>query len=499
MNSSKLYLKIITGCQAGRKYLLNEGATTIGREANNTINFPETETFISGYHAIIYRSPDRIIIQDLQSTNGTFVNESRINETELFPGDKIGLGRYGPRFLFTTFEDDTGLNEDLHRESPPLQSKSSSVECISNKIDQFDQDIYFSESMTSRSQRSDDYGNNAGKIFKNIKKIIQIKNIKRNFSSLLLYYNLHDKRFEYFNYAFLAITILFFVVCFFNVNRIDYQKTTHDNSILQVIPTDSADSDNKYYTDNPDLIYNANQIDINQYSHPIAGCIDSILKRLGEKNYSIPQNMIDRVNYHIAIYSGQLKPVISRYIQRKISYFPMICKIFREKKIPVELAYISMLESGFNPKALSHAGARGLWQFIPETAKKYGLTVNNDLDERIDPEKSTYAAAEYLKDLIGIFGGKSSLMLCLAAYNTGEGRIINILRKIDDPLRNRDFWYIYKKGYLSEETKEYIPRIIALMIISENPRKYGFDLVDNFTIKSYEEVNEVFDIDYRVK
>lgn len=498
MNSAKIYLKIITGCQAGQKYLLNEGATTIGREANNTINFPETEKIISGYHAIIYKSSDCILIQDLQSTNGTFVNESRINETELFPGDKIGLGRYGPRFLVTAFEENSDLNEDQNKVSPPLHSKSSSEEFTSNMIDQSDQDFYYCKHTISQSQRSDDYKSPATGIFDNIKETIQFKNLKRNFSSLLLYYNLHDKRFEYINYALLAIPILFIVICFFYVNRNYYQKLP-ENGVLQTTHADSEGRDNKYHTDNPDLTPNTNPIYINQYLHPIAGSIDSILKRLGETNYSIPQNMIDRVNYHIAIYSGQLKPVISRYMQRKNSYFPMICNIFREKKIPVELAYISMLESGFNPEALSQAGARGLWQFIPETAKKYGLTVNKDLDERIDPKKSTFAAAEYLKDLIGIFGGKSSLMLCLAAYNTGEGRIINILRKIDDPLRNRDFWYIYKKGYLSEETKEYIPRIIALMIISENPRKYGFDLVDNFTIESYKEDNEVFDIDYRVK
>jgi membrane-bound lytic murein transglycosylase D len=161
-------------------------------------------------------------------------------------------------------------------------------------------------------------------------------------------------------------------------------------------------------------------------------------------------------------------------LQRKELYFPMINKIFREKNVPAELAYVSMLESGFNPKALSHAGARGLWQFMPHTGRRYGLIVDENLDERIIPEKATYAAAEYFKDLISIFGGRSSLMLAIAAYNAGEGRIMGALRKIDDPMRNRDFWYIYRMGHLAEETNEYIPRVLALMIIDEHPQHYGF-------------------------
>ena len=152
----------------------------------------------------------------------------------------------------------------------------------------------------------------------------------------------------------------------------------------------------------------------------------------------------------------------------------MIKKIFEEKNLPLELAYISMLESGFNPKALSHAGARGLWQFMPATGRTYGLIVDDNVDERCDPEKATYAAAEYFKDLISIFGGKSSVMLAMAAYNAGEGRIMGALRKIDDPMRNRDFWYIYRMGCLAEETNEYIPRVLALMIIDTNPQMYGF-------------------------
>ena len=210
------------------------------------------------------------------------------------------------------------------------------------------------------------------------------------------------------------------------------------------------------------------------YSDPLERTIDEILMRFGEADYHIPKEMLGRVKYHLGVYTGDMHGTIGRYLQRKEKYFPMILRTFKAKNLPVELAYVSMLESGFNPMALSPVGARGLWQFMPATGKQFGLKLEGDIDERTDPVKATAAAAEYFKDLIGIFGGKSSVMLCMAAYNAGEGRIMNALRKIDDPMRNRDFWYIYRMGYLAEETNEYIPRVIALMIISENPQKYGY-------------------------
>jgi hypothetical protein len=210
------------------------------------------------------------------------------------------------------------------------------------------------------------------------------------------------------------------------------------------------------------------------YSDPLEKTIDEVLIRFGETDYHIPREMVERVRYHIGVYSGPLQATIAKYIIRKNKYFPMIRRIFRDGKLPEDLAYVSMLESGFNTRALSHCGARGLWQFMPETGRRYGLRIDGAVDERLDPEKSSYASAKYFKELIGIFGGKSSVMLAMAAYNAGEGRILGALRKIDNPMRNRDFWYIYRMGYLAEETNEYIPRVIALLILSENPERYNF-------------------------
>jgi membrane-bound lytic murein transglycosylase D len=134
------------------------------------------------------------------------------------------------------------------------------------------------------------------------------------------------------------------------------------------------------------------------------------------------------------------------------------------------MAYIAFIESGFNPKALSHAGAKGMWQFIPGTARNYSLQVGKNLDERLDPVRSTYAAADYFRDLIAIFGPRSYL-LAMAAYNSGEGKVISCLRG-KDPFEERNFWHI--RPCLSKETREYPPKIIAASIIGNNPEAFGF-------------------------
>jgi membrane-bound lytic murein transglycosylase D len=199
-----------------------------------------------------------------------------------------------------------------------------------------------------------------------------------------------------------------------------------------------------------------------------------VLQRFGEDNYHIPPQMIQRVRYHLDNYRGELNPVVKRFLARRDYYFAIISPILAEAKLPPELGYVALLESGFDTTALSPAGARGLWQLMPQTAMRYGLVVNDSIDERTNARKASRAAAEYFTDLIALFGGKSSIMLSLAAYNAGEGRIGAALRKIDDPLNNRDFWHLYRMGYLAQETNEYIPRIIALIVLAEHGAHNGF-------------------------
>jgi membrane-bound lytic murein transglycosylase D len=179
---------------------------------------------------------------------------------------------------------------------------------------------------------------------------------------------------------------------------------------------------------------------------------------------------VNQVELFIDYYRGQQREFFERSYGRKHKYWPIIEEIFESKNIPAELGYMALVESGFNPRARSHANARGLWQFIPGTGKRYQL---RQVDDFYDVRKATEAASEYLLDLIGIFGSPSFL-LATAAYNAGEGRIQGCLRKLDDPFLKRSFWEI--RSCLARETQEYVPRIMAAVVIGSDPTRFGFDL-----------------------
>lgn len=147
-------------------------------------------------------------------------------------------------------------------------------------------------------------------------------------------------------------------------------------------------------------------------------------------------------------------------------YIPMIKREFTRQGIPTDLAYMALIESGFNPRALSHAGAKGIWQFMPETARRFGLRVSDTHDDRTDPVKSTKAAARYLKTLYRQFG---NWPLAVAAYNCGEGRVARAMKKH----RASSFWELVQEKALPGETQRYVPSIIAVTIISRDFQRYN--------------------------
>jgi membrane-bound lytic murein transglycosylase D len=169
--------------------------------------------------------------------------------------------------------------------------------------------------------------------------------------------------------------------------------------------------------------------------------------------------------------TGYRRAITESRLVRSGRYLPMILDIFKEKGLPEELAFTAMIESGFNPVAVSRAGAKGLWQFMAPTARLYGLRVDRWMDERLDPEKSTVAAANYLRDLYAVFG---SWDLAQAAYNAGEGRVQQAIQGTG----TRDFWVLHRRSpRLMQETKNFVPAIHAATLIGRQPEQYGFTVV----------------------
>lgn len=190
--------------------------------------------------------------------------------------------------------------------------------------------------------------------------------------------------------------------------------------------------------------------------------------------------MNDHVQSQVDLFQTRLRERFGQWLSRSGQYLPMMQAILKKEKLPEELVYLALIESGFHPKAHSHAGAVGQWQFIKATAERYGLRVNKWIDERRDPVKSTMAAAEYLKDLYSMF---QSWTLSMASYNAGEGRI---MRAMADT-KAQDFWELRNSDHIRDETKAYVPKFMAAAIIAKNPQQYGF-FVDYESPVPYEEV-----------
>ena len=201
--------------------------------------------------------------------------------------------------------------------------------------------------------------------------------------------------------------------------------------------------------------------------------VESLVRQFGYTGeISVDEAFVANVDRQIRYFTQdpQGAPFFARALSRGTRYVPAIQQTLAGRQIPAQLAYLALVESGFNPQARSTAGAVGLWQFLPGTARDYGLEVSRGIDERRDPWKSTQAAAAYLEDLLAIFGTEDPF-LGISAYNAGENRVMAALKQV--PFRERSFWALVRGGLLSGETEQYVPRLLAAIAIAEHPERYG--------------------------
>ena len=183
--------------------------------------------------------------------------------------------------------------------------------------------------------------------------------------------------------------------------------------------------------------------------------------------FDIPVVVNEDVERWISYFQNNGRKYYAAWLSRSGKYIPMFQRILREHNLPQDLVYLSMIESGFKPVALSHAKAMGPWQFMKGTSRLYGLRTDWWIDERRDPEKSTVAAAEHLRDLYDQF---NHWYLAAAGYNAGAGKITRAMQRYS----TEDFWEMAQFRYLRPETKNYVPKLLAAAIIAKQPEAYGF-------------------------
>ncbi|MBC7713373.1 MAG: transglycosylase SLT domain-containing protein, partial [Rhizobacter sp.] len=201
-----------------------------------------------------------------------------------------------------------------------------------------------------------------------------------------------------------------------------------------------------------------------------------------ENNYfDIPVVYNAQVKKWMNYFLNRGRPFFEKYTERAGRYAPILGAILEEHGLPRDLIFLAMAESGFNTGAKSWAAAVGPWQFMPYTGRVYGLEQDWYRDERRDPIKSTVAAARYLAKLYDDFG---QWEVAAAAYNAGEGKMGRAIKKY----KSEDFWHLTKGKYLKAETKDYVPKIMALAIIGKNLKSFGFEDVEFHEPLDFDEI-----------
>jgi pSer/pThr/pTyr-binding forkhead associated (FHA) protein len=469
---TKAWLVARSGPLAGTRYLLPEGRTRIGRSPDNDVVLqgPNTAT-VSAQHLEILKEEGCWRIHDAGSTNGTYLNGEKIVDAELCAQATIQLGNDGPEFSFLMEESaPSDLNQTLVIPQgtvlPPLRPAPGAEPA--------GEEALIKEAVTrARRARLEGWGG-------------QTMNLMRDMVHRAL--RRRSRRFLAVIYALAAVLVLTSLYGYWKIRLLKEEKASIDQRIqeietrlqtAQATPEqrDSLVSQLDAFQDQAEalqhtLLYRVGGI----YKEPfVTQQIRQVMNEFGAEMYSIPPEFISRVNFYIQQYQGPDRAKMERSFGDEAPKIAIMRRILEDEKMPPDFAYIPVVESSLAARPTSSAGAAGPWQFTAVTARVYGLRVDRAVDERYELRKSTYAACHFLRNLILDFGAGSSVMLALAAYNLGPTAVKQaIMKSVQDPIKQRNFWYLYRVRALPQETREYVPKVFAAIIIGRNPGHFGF-------------------------
>lgn len=500
-------LKIVSGSRRGSTVSYGRDPVRVGRGPGADLRFDDAQDpVVSTHHAQILHEHGAYFLVDTGSTNGTLLNGRKITKQELKAGDRIRFGFPGGPEAYVEIDAAEAPAAPggtvavtvavAPRGSQPVYDAQQDAERMASVLKSGARD---SSALRMADQAAHEVAERRAKkggqssgdtMFILARGMNQVTEAVRSRTK-----SKWVKVVTGVGGAALAVISLLAVVIFYQrreITRLVSAKTTIDGQIQSLQERMQTETDSTRLSDMEDSLATltgsaqstlqelqrkdkARADQLSAGSDELDREIRKILVKFNASTYAIPPIFRERLQYHIdeLTHSGNLRFMYNR----KQRYWPVITKDFDALGLPDEMAYIAWVESGFDPTAQSEAGAAGLWQMTTTTARSMGLTVDSAVDERLDPDKQTKAAASYLAALLSEFG-EDSFMLVLASYNRGENGVRRVLHQVArDPggfrKDKRDFWHLYRMKLLPEETREYVPKVLAAAVVCNNPEKYG--------------------------
>jgi hypothetical protein len=500
----------LSGSRAGRVETLSKPVLRVGRGAQCDLRFDAAHDLtVSTYHAEIRFDGTTYVLVDTDSTNGTLLNGRSVTQEPLRSGDVIVFGgAEGPQVRFEAIEDPTALAATLAAGSDPGIAAPRGLPRAGGKLDAEMARLAQHAAAQARVQRQGAGSRASGQTMLVIMDAIQ-QAVARHRSGWMRWAAVGGA-------AALTVIAVLVAVVIYQQRQLAQKvgtKQTLDSEISDLQTriqreTDEARLGNlvaqletlsgQAASITEDLTGSdrgrkaLEKAGIDPAGDFVEREIRRILQAFDAATYKIPRPFRDRVEHYLA--EWRKSPSGLRLLwERRQRHWPMIARAFAEERVPHELAYVAWVESNLDPAACSMVGARGMWQFMPATGRRFNLRIDRDfdrcrpragetrcdcgagVDDRVDPYKASRAAAQYLGALLSEFG-TDSFMLAIASYNKGEEGMRKVLR--DQKLRTRaerDFWHLYYLKLLPNETLEYVPKIIAVAIVGNNPREFGLE------------------------
>jgi soluble lytic murein transglycosylase-like protein len=428
---------------------------------------------VSAHHIEIRCEGEAYRLTDLGSTNGTWVRGERVTAVTLTGSEVIRLGSNGPELVFLVEElRAAGVEPTIVVQPapklPPLAKTASPVET-------HDENLLRAAVAQARAMRRGGQGNHTMKLMRDVLESALHRSGRR------------------FKRVIAGLVVALVAVSAYGAWRINSLKREKTNIDLQIHQLETALSQgNRDEAEMDKLVESLNQYQdraralqqdvfyrLGARSQPeedaLRRAIRELMREFGAEVYSVPPEFYENVNRYIQQYLGPDRPHMERVLGEAKRDLDAMQVVFRQEQLPPDLVFLALAESTFLSESVSREGAVGLWQFTPRTARAYGLRVGDGVDERKDTRKATLAACKYIRELILEFGSGSSVMLALAAYNVGPGQVKRGMRRtVTNPIKQRDFWYLYRTRALPPETREYVPKVIAAMLIGRSPPDFGF-------------------------